>query len=88
MDGIPHMQGEGFSHIGDQYYKPRTDARSVLDIEHLHASVRNSMANGSTPTPIIVGPVGRISPLTRNNQPTRRIITTATGALKLLKALK
>ncbi|KAM3310830.1 hypothetical protein ACQJBY_031486 [Aegilops geniculata] len=41
----------------------RTDARSVLDIEHLHVSVRNSMANGSTPTPIIVGPVGRISPL-------------------------
>ncbi|XP_020168411.1 uncharacterized protein [Aegilops tauschii subsp. strangulata] len=52
----------------------RTDARSVLDIEHLHASVRNSMANGSTPTPIIVDPVGRISPLTRNNQPTRRLL--------------
>ncbi|KAM3294461.1 hypothetical protein ACQJBY_037384 [Aegilops geniculata] len=67
----------------------RTDARSGLDLEKLRASLRNSMANGSTPTPNIGhGPVGRISPLTRNSQPTRRFITTATCAFKLLKALK
>uniref|UniRef100_A0A8I6XWL0 Uncharacterized protein n=1 Tax=Hordeum vulgare subsp. vulgare TaxID=112509 RepID=A0A8I6XWL0_HORVV len=58
------------------------------DLEELHASLRNSVANGSTPTPNIVCPVGRISLIIRNNQPTRRFITTATGALKLLKALK
>jgi len=65
-----------------------TDPKSGLDLEQLRGSLRNSMANGSTPTPNIVGPMGRISLLPRNNQPTRRFITTATGALKLLKALK
>ncbi|KAF7047551.1 hypothetical protein CFC21_056467 [Triticum aestivum] len=58
------------------------------DLEQLHVSLRTSVAKGSTRTQNIVGPVGRISALIGNNQSTRRFITTATGAFKLLKALR
>ncbi|XP_037429021.1 uncharacterized protein LOC119294850 isoform X1 [Triticum dicoccoides] len=58
------------------------------DLEQLHVSLRTSVAKGSIRTQNIVGPVGRISALIGNNQSTRRFITTATGAFKLLKALR